>query len=215
MRPQKNDDIQERAEYTYFEVVTFTTDAGKEVQSHLYGKGESESLYSVGDTVEIYYNPEAPAQITDASSHAQLIKGIAAIVFGLFIFIVITILSRKNLSLRNSRFHKCWKADRKWRQYQRWPKQAGTLRHQHHSPDLHSRQSYFLLIAICTMILYSWHRSGSKSIYSPVYNNLSLASGIKNRILNGFFFYQNSCYIKHNLLISSRQCIYLCRKTRI
>lgn len=94
MRPQKNDDIQERAEYTYFEVVTFTTDTGKEVQSRLYGKGESESLYSVGDTVEIYYNPEAPAQITDASSHAQLIKGIAAIVFGLFIFIVITILSR-------------------------------------------------------------------------------------------------------------------------
>ena len=76
-------------------------------------------------------------------------------------------------------------------------------------------KALFLLIAICTMILYSWHRSGSKGIYSPVYNNLSLASGVKNRILNGFFFYQNSCYIKHNLLISSRQCIYLCRKTRI
>ena len=85
MRPQKNDDIQKRAEYTYFEVVTFTTDTGKEVQSRLYGKGESESLYSVSDTVEIYYNPEAPAQITDASSHAQLIKGVAAIVLA-FLF---------------------------------------------------------------------------------------------------------------------------------
>ena len=67
------------------------SDTGKEIQSRLYGKGKSESLYSVSDTVEIYYNPEAPAQITDASSHAQLIKGVAAIVFGLFIFIVIAI----------------------------------------------------------------------------------------------------------------------------
>ena len=36
MRPQKNDDIQKRAEYTYFEVVTFTTDTGKAVSyTHL------------------------------------------------------------------------------------------------------------------------------------------------------------------------------------
>lgn len=94
MRPQKTNRIQERTEYTYLEVVKFTTDAGKEVQSRLYGKGESESRYSVGDTVEIYYNPEAPAQITDANSHAQLVKGVVTIAFGLFILIVIASLSR-------------------------------------------------------------------------------------------------------------------------
>ena len=83
------------------------------------------------------------------------------------------------------------------------------------SPDITPRLFFFHILVICTIILYSWHWSGSKSIYSPVYNNLSLASGVKNRILNGFFFYQNSCYIKRNQLISSRQCIYLCRKARI
>ena len=83
------------------------------------------------------------------------------------------------------------------------------------SSDITPRLFFFHILVICTIILYSWHWSSSKSIYSPVYNNLSLASGVKNRILNGFFFYQNSCYIKRNQLISSRQCIYLCRKARI
>lgn len=83
------------------------------------------------------------------------------------------------------------------------------------SPDITPRLFFFHILVICTIILYSWHWSGSKSIYSPVYNNLFLASRVKNCILNGFFFYQNSCYIKRNQLISSRQCIYLCRKARI
>ena len=60
------------------------------------------------------------------------------------------------------------------------------------SPDITPRLFFFHILVICTIILYSWHWSGSKSIYSPVYNNLSLASGVKNRILNGFFFYQTA-----------------------
>lgn len=94
MRPGKNGSVREPASYSYFEVVNFTTESGREVQSRLYAKGESEDRYPVGDEVEIYYNPEAPAQITDASSNAQLIKGIAAIGFGLLIFIVIAVMSK-------------------------------------------------------------------------------------------------------------------------
>lgn len=94
MRPGKDRGIGEPIFYSYFEVVNFTTKSGSEVQSRLDVKGESEDHYAIGDEVEIYYNPEAPAQIMDATSHARLIKGIAAIAVGLFIFIVIAVINK-------------------------------------------------------------------------------------------------------------------------
>lgn len=94
MRPGKDRGIGEPIFYSYFEVVNFTTKSGSEVQSRLDVKGESEDHYAIGDEVEIYYNPEAPAQIMDAGSHARLIKGIAAIAVGLSIFIVIAVMSK-------------------------------------------------------------------------------------------------------------------------
>lgn len=94
MRPRKTDSIKERTEYTYFEIVSFTAENGDKIQSQLYGKGESEERYSIGEQIEIYYNPQNPNQIVDAGSNSETVKGIVAVIFGLFIFLVITSLSK-------------------------------------------------------------------------------------------------------------------------
>ena len=44
--------------------------------------------------IEIYYNPQNPNQIVDAGSNSETVKGIVAVIFGLFIFLVITSLSK-------------------------------------------------------------------------------------------------------------------------
>ena len=51
MRPRKTDSIKERTEYTYFEIVSFTAENGDKIQSQLYGKGESEERYSIGEQI--------------------------------------------------------------------------------------------------------------------------------------------------------------------
>ena len=94
MRPRKTDSIRERTKYTYFEIVAFTAENGDKIQSQLYGKWESEERYSIGEQIEIYYNPQNPNQIVDAGSNSETVKGIVAVIFGLFIFLVITSLSK-------------------------------------------------------------------------------------------------------------------------
>lgn len=92
--PRRTNSSRESLRYTYYEVVRFQTEDGLEVEGRLPEKTSSDKTYSVGDEVEIYYHPDAPAQVLDAHINSPLVMKILSVVAGLLFFIVFSTLSR-------------------------------------------------------------------------------------------------------------------------
>lgn len=92
--PRRTNSFREDLRYTYYEVVRFQTEDGLEVEGRLPEKTSSDERYSVGDEVEIYYHPDAPAQVIDARINSPLVKKILSVVAGLLFFVVFSTLSR-------------------------------------------------------------------------------------------------------------------------
>ncbi len=92
IKPQSVPGIKPNSGFSYFEIVKFTDKSGREISSHLHAKNGGEESYNIGERLEIYYNPKAPAQICDADSDAQLIKGIFILLFGLLFFWLFSLL---------------------------------------------------------------------------------------------------------------------------
>ena len=92
--PRRTNSSREALRYTYYEVVRFQTEDGLEVEGRLPEKTSSDNTYSVGDEVEIYYLPDAPAQVLDAHINRALVIKFVSIVAGLLFFFVFSTLSR-------------------------------------------------------------------------------------------------------------------------
>ncbi len=92
--PRRTNSFRESLRYTYYEVVRFQTEDGLEVEGRLPEKTSSDKTYSVGDEVEIYYHPDAPAQVLDAHINRALVMKILSVVAGLLFFFVFSTLSR-------------------------------------------------------------------------------------------------------------------------
>ena len=92
--PRRTNSSREALRYTYYEVVRFQTEDGLEVEGRLPEKTSSDNTYSVGDEVEIYYLPDAPAQVLDAHINRALVMKFMSIVAGLLFFFVFSTLSR-------------------------------------------------------------------------------------------------------------------------
>ena len=92
--PRRTNSSREALRYTYYEVVRFQTEDGLEVEGRLPEKTFSDKTYSVGDEVEIYYHPDAPAQVLDAHINRALVMKILSVVAGLLFFFVFSTLSR-------------------------------------------------------------------------------------------------------------------------
>lgn len=105
MYATKSDGDKDRLVYQYFEVLKFKTKDGKEVYSRLNTKSENDIKYKINEKVEILYNKDAPAQIIEANTNTQLIKGVVALIFSLFIFFSINFISH-DLFLKNGKTNK-------------------------------------------------------------------------------------------------------------
>ena len=92
--PRRTNSFRESLRYTYYEVVRFQTEDGLEVEGRLPEKTSSDKIYSVGDEVEIYYHPDAPAQVIDAHINSVLVTKLLSVVAGLLFFLVFSTLSR-------------------------------------------------------------------------------------------------------------------------
>lgn len=92
--PRRTNSFRESLRYTYYEVVRFQTEDGLEVEGRLPEKTSSDKIYSVGDEVEIYYHPDAPAQVLDAHINSVLVTKLLSVVAGLLFFLVFSTLSR-------------------------------------------------------------------------------------------------------------------------
>lgn len=92
--PRRTNSFRESLRYTYYEVVRFQTEDGLEVEGRLPEKTSSDKIYSVGDEVEIYYHPDAPAQVIDAHINGVLVTKLLSVVAGLLFFFVFSTLSR-------------------------------------------------------------------------------------------------------------------------
>ena len=92
--PRRTNSFRESLRYTYHEVVRFQTEDGMEVEGRLPEKTSSDERYSVGDEVEIYYLPDAPAQVLDAHMNRPLVMKLLSVVAGLLFFLVFSTLSR-------------------------------------------------------------------------------------------------------------------------
>lgn len=92
--PRRTNSFRESLRYTYYEVVRFQTEDGLEVEGRLPEKTSSDKIYSVGDEVEIYYHPNAPAQVLDAHINSVLVTKLLSVVAGLLFFFVFSTLSR-------------------------------------------------------------------------------------------------------------------------
>lgn len=92
--PRRTNSFREPLRYTYYEVARFRTEDGLEVEGRLPEKTSSDKRYSVGDEVEIYYYPDAPAQIMDARINRALVMKFLAVIAGLLFFFVFSTLSR-------------------------------------------------------------------------------------------------------------------------
>ena len=92
--PRRTNSFREDLRYTYYEVVRFQTEEGLEVEGRLPEKTSSDERYSVGDEVEIYYLPDAPAQVLDAHINRPLVMQFLSVVAGLLFFLVFSALSR-------------------------------------------------------------------------------------------------------------------------
>lgn len=92
--PRRTNSFRESLRYTYYEVVRFQTEDGLEVEGRLPEKTSSDKIYSVGDEVEIYYHPDAPAQVIDAHINSVLVTKLLSVVAGLLFFFVFSTLSR-------------------------------------------------------------------------------------------------------------------------
>lgn len=98
-QPRRTNSFRETVRYTHYEVVRFETEDGLEVEGRLPEKTLSDKTYSVktysvGDEVEIYYHPEAPARIIDAHINEALVMKFLSVVAGLLFFFVFSTLSR-------------------------------------------------------------------------------------------------------------------------
>ncbi len=105
MYATKSDGDKDRLVYQYFEILKFETKDGKEVYSRLNTKSENDIKYKINEKVDILYNKDAPAQIIEANSNSQLIKGLVAFVLSLFIFFSINFISH-DLFLKNGKTNK-------------------------------------------------------------------------------------------------------------
>lgn len=92
--PRRTNSFRESLRYTYYEVVRFQTEDGLEVEGRLPEKTSSDKIYSVGDEVDIYYHPDAPAQVLDAHINSVLVTKLLSVVAGLLFFFVFSTLSR-------------------------------------------------------------------------------------------------------------------------
>lgn len=92
--PRRTNSFRESLRYTYYEIVRFQTKDGLEVEGRLPEKTSSDKTYSVGDEVEIYYLPDAPAQVIDAHINRALVIKFLSVAAGLLFFFVFSTLSR-------------------------------------------------------------------------------------------------------------------------
>jgi len=74
--------------YSYYPIVSFTTDSGESIATRLYSIGERQKSYKIGTEVEVFYNPDKPNKIVQNNVLITKVLPICISLMGAFFFVI-------------------------------------------------------------------------------------------------------------------------------
>lgn len=93
-----NRDDGPRIQIVYYEVASFTSADGRQIETRLWVKHDPKTVLKPGDKVEILYNFDNPEQVVEAGGKREFQQGVLGAVFGLLVSAVAAFLSFRSLS---------------------------------------------------------------------------------------------------------------------
>ncbi len=93
-----NRDDGPRIQIVYYEVASFTSADGRQIETRLWVKHDPKTVLKPGDKVEILYNFDNPEQVVEAGGKREFQQGVLGAVFGLLVSAVAAFLAFRSLS---------------------------------------------------------------------------------------------------------------------
>lgn len=93
-----NRDDGPRIQIVYYEVASFTSADGRQIETRLWVKHNPKTVLKPGDKVEILYNFDNPEQVVEAGGKREFQQGVLGAVFGLLVSAVAAFLAFRSLS---------------------------------------------------------------------------------------------------------------------
>lgn len=93
-----NRDDGPRIQIVYYEVASFTSADGRQIETRLWVKHDSKTVLKPGDKIEILYDMENPEQVVEAGGKREFQQGVLGAVFGLLVSAVAAFLAFRSLS---------------------------------------------------------------------------------------------------------------------
>lgn len=93
-----NRDDGPRIQIVYYEVASFTSADGRQIETRLWVKHDPKTVLKPGDKVEILYNFDNPEQVVEAGGKREFQQGVLGAVFGFLASAVAAFLAFRSLS---------------------------------------------------------------------------------------------------------------------
>lgn len=93
-----NRDDGPRIQIVYYEVASFTSADGRQIETRLWVKHDPKTILKPGDKIEILYDMENPEQVVEAGGKREFQQGVLGAVFGLLVSAVAAFLAFRSLS---------------------------------------------------------------------------------------------------------------------
>lgn len=93
-----NRDDGPRIQIVYYEVASFTSADGRQIETRLWVKHDPKTVLKPGDKVEILYNFDNPEQVVEAGGKREFQQGVLGAVFGFLVSAVAAFLAFRSLS---------------------------------------------------------------------------------------------------------------------
>lgn len=93
-----NRDDGPRIQIVYYEVASFTSADGRQIETRLWVKQDPKTVLKPGDKIEILYDMENPEQVVEAGGKREFQQGVLGAVFGLLVSAVAAFLAFRSLS---------------------------------------------------------------------------------------------------------------------
>lgn len=93
-----NRDDGPRIQIVYYEVASFTSADGRQIETRLWVKHDPKTVLKPGDKIEILYDMENPEQVVEAGGKREFQQGVLGAVFGLLVSAVAAFLAFRSLS---------------------------------------------------------------------------------------------------------------------
>ena len=93
-----NRDDGPRIQIVYYEVASFTSADGRQIETRLWVKHDPKTVLKPGDKVEILYDMENPEQVVETGGKREFQQGVLGAVFGLLVSAVAAFLAFRSLS---------------------------------------------------------------------------------------------------------------------